>query len=119
MTKFVCSICQKEFNNCSGLAKHISQKKMKCDETVNTDYWVKKQIPKIYQRYNYLKMISNLSDEEMDFEMKKKILKAFYLKVISILKIIDENRNIVPSVSEEDVSKLREYIECCKSGVYN
>ena len=118
MTKFVCSICQKEFNNCSGLAKHISQKKMKCDETVNTDYWVKKQIPKIHERYKYLKMISELPDDQMDFDAKKKILKAFYLKTNSILKIIDENRNIVPSVSEEDVSKLREYIDCCKSGVY-
>ena len=118
MTKFVCSICHKEFNTCSGLAKHISQKKTKCDETIDTDYWIRKQIPKIHEKFEYLKMISELPDEKMDFDAKKKILKAFYLKVNSILKVIDENRNLVPNVTEDDVNKLREYIQCCKTGVY-
>jgi hypothetical protein len=71
MTKFVCSICQKEFNSCSGLAKHTTSKKMKCDETIDTNYWITKQIPKIHQRYDYLKMISELPDHQMDFDMKK------------------------------------------------
>ena len=118
MTKFVCSICQKEFNTCSGLAKHTTIKKTKCDETIDTDYWIRKQIPKIHEKFEYLKMISELPDEKMEFEMKKKILKAFYLKVNSILKVIDENRNLVPNVTEDDVNKLREYIQCCKTGVY-
>ena len=118
MTKFICSICNKEFKDCSGLAKHISMKKTKCDETVDTNYWITKQMPKIHERYKYLKMISDLPDDQMEFETKKKILKAFFLKTNSILKIIEENRNVVPSVTDEDVDKLKEYITCCKSGVY-
>ena len=119
MTKFVCTICNKEFKDCTGLAKHISQKKTKCDETINTDYWITKQIPKIHERYKYLKMISDLPDDQMAFEMKKKILKAFFLKTNSILKVIEENRSVVPNVTEEDVDKLKTYVEACKTGVYD
>ena len=119
MTIFICSICQKQFKDASGLSKHLLLKKTRCDGTIDTDYWLRKQIPKIHERYKYLKMISDLPDDQMDFETKKKILKAFFLKTNSILKVIEENRNVVPSVTEEDVDKLKTYVEACKTGVYN
>ena len=98
--------CQCALNDINFLEKRIELDMNKSDEILRVVYEVEQ-------------LLQNLSDEEMDFEMKKKVLKAFYSKVNSILKVIDENRSIVPSVSEEDVSKLREYIDCCKSGVYN
>ena len=122
MTKFICTICKKEFKDASGLSKHLLLKKTRCDGVIDTDYWLRKQIYKLHERYKFLKTISEIPDEEFEYEMKKKILKAFYLKTCNILKIIEDtlksNRESIPSISDEDVSKLKNYIDCCKTGVY-
>lgn len=119
MTKFICSKCQKEFRESSSLSKHLLLKKVDCNGIINTEYWLLKQIKKIHQRYKFLKTISQISDEEMSFEEKTKILKAFYVKTCNIQKLCEENREICPKITQEEVDILNKYIEACKSGEYN
>lgn len=118
MTKYICSKCEKEFKDSSGLSKHLLLKKVNCDGVIDTEYWLLKQIKKLHERYNELKIISELPDETLDFEEKKKILKAFYLKACNIKKLISESREHCPNISEEEVNKINKYIEACKTGEY-
>ena len=118
MTKYICSKCNKEFKESSGLSKHLLLKKVNCNGVIDTEYWLLKQISKLHERYKHLKLISELPDEDLDFETKKKILKAFYLKACNIQKVYNDNQETCPNITEEEVNKINKYIEACKSGEY-
>ena len=115
-TRFICSKCNKVFNNTTSLSKHLSLKKVDCNGTIDTNYWLQKQLKKQHERYNKLQAIAELDDEIINLDEKKKILKAFYLKVCNILKIIENNREVCPSISDDDVIKVKVYIQNCKTG---
>lgn len=119
MTKFICSKCNKEFKESSGLSKHLLLKKVDCNGVIDTEYWLRKQIKKLNERYKFLKTISEISDEEMSFEEKKKILKAFYVKACNIQKLCQENKEHCPNITEEELNIINKYIEACKTGIYN
>ena len=117
-TKYICLRCNKNFKDSTGLTKHITMKKVRCDNVIDTDYWLVKQIAKIHERYKYLIVVDEIDLTIMPLDEKKKILKAFYLKTCNILKIINDNLDICPSIKENDIQSLKVYIQNCKTGDY-
>ena len=71
-TQFICLKCNKVFNNTTSLSKHLTLKKVDCNGTIDTNYWLQKQLKKLHERYRNLKAISELDDEIMNLDEKRR-----------------------------------------------
>lgn len=117
IVRYICSRCKKQFMKLRQFKEHMTRK-YPCVIEYNTDYFCLKNIIKLRDKYKTIRLYS-ADDDTIDFDLKYKALVDFYDKVNKLLILIETDRNLTPSITEDMVSELKSYLKNCKTGQFD
>jgi hypothetical protein len=120
-TTYICSRCKKEFTKLPYFKDHMNRK-FPCVIEYNTDYHIIKNIIQLREKYNEIRhsaMLCSDTIDTIDFDLKYKAMVKFYDKVNKLLILIEIDRNLSPSITNDMVSELKSYLNNCKTGQFD
>lgn len=113
--RYFCNRCKTKFYNPNSLRKHLTMRKVRCDNVLDSNYYIIKHFNLCRDRYVNLVKISEIDDSIISFEDKKRVLTSFFKKANEVLKMVqDDTEN--KSLSEQEIYELEVYIQNCNSG---
>lgn len=115
-THYICSRCKKQFLKLRQFKEHMARK-YPCVIEYNTDYYCLKNIIKLRDKYKTIRYSAD--DDTIDFELKYKALVDFYDKANKLLILIETDRSLTPSITEDMVLELKSYLKNCKTGQFD
>lgn len=115
---YVCSRCNLKFNKLSSFNCHMNRKYLCVPKNeYNLDYYCLKNVIVIREKYKLLREFAN--DENTDFDKKYRLLSTFYQKTNKLLMMIEADRNLTPSITNDIIVELKNYLNNCKMGQFD
>lgn len=116
--RYICSRCKKEFMKQHQFKEHMVRK-YPCVIEYNTDYYCLKNVIKLRDTYKKIRCSAMLCYDTIDFELKYKALVDFYDNINQLLILIESDRSLTPSITEDMVLELKSYLKNCKTGQFD
>jgi hypothetical protein len=89
----------------------------------NLDYYCLKNIIVIREKYKLLREYANeevgVANPKTDFDKKYRLLSTFYQKTNKLLMMIEADRNLTPSITDDMIVELKNYLNNCKMGQFD
>lgn len=125
-TKFIylCSRCNMKFDKLSSFNCHMNRKYLcVAKNEYNLDYYCLKNIIVIREKYKLLREYANeevgVANPKTDFDKKYRLLSTFYQKTNKLLMMIEADRNLTPSITDDMIVELKNYLNNCKMGQFD
>ena len=119
--RFMCTKCNKKFENSNALIYHVLEKRVPCDKQINENLLLQRQLMKLSEDYHALCVFSE--SELAEAEYARKHLRKVYFRAMLLSKNLEYNNSVVeidefPFDKEKVLEDLKVIIDSCRSGVY-